>query len=657
MALPDFQQTGTIANASAGAYGTGWSAASGMVRRTATVDGSGSETANSITVPASTSDEIYAMWELILPNDVEITEGNWTVRLETGLGAMNLSWTAVAIVHVNSSNVVQAEIGRATGLGISLTVSNIYSTDVPVSAVNPANGDKILVLCALSNSNSMSNVNSSIVSQSIINTTVEEESGDVSFGSATLTAGSTLEADGVSQSQGAAELIATATVLATAVYSVAGAATLDGNSSLTATGTDAGGEVHEGSAILEGDSMLTATGQSQTASQGVLSGSSGLVADGIGIHLVEATLEATSTLTATPTAIVPGTAELAGTSTLEATANYDAVGAAELAGTSTLTANGIDAGIPADFGEATLAGTSELTATAIADGIGAAELTGDSTLTATGIDAGAGLGAATLAGDSELTATASTVIFASAFLEGTSTLFANPGTETNAQALLAGDSSFEAHGGVTEFRSAQLDGTSALTGSASVDSIGAAILVADSALIATASYTATGQAIISGTSAMIAVGKDIFELVVADHLGAIINYLRADADVMSLTGGHIYGEDLPRSVNPLMPRGAIVVRSTGGPGERRLIALSTQRVDIRCYGTTPYWARRLSLAVEGALKFGLLRKSHYSGEHRTLLHSATLESSANITTELNTDWPVVFSSWLINSAEQTVRAS
>lgn len=98
-----------------------------------------------------------------------------------------------------------------------------------------------------------------------------------------------------------------------------------------------------------------------------------------------------------------------------------------------------------------------------------------------------------------------------------------------------------------------------------------------------------------------------------------------------------------------MPRYAVVLKEAGGG----LIGQAYQdygdvRLDITCYGATPYQASRLSSAVYSALKH--LEREVVSG---VLLHWARPSSKSTGARDPDTDWPVSVSSWQVLSAEIT----
>jgi hypothetical protein len=135
-------------------------------------------------------------------------------------------------------------------------------------------------------------------------------------------------------------------------------------------------------------------------------------------------------------------------------------------------------------------------------------------------------------------------------------------------------------------------------------------------------------------------------MTVPDSCDALCDYLSRDINVVALVGSRFYPGELPKSEAGSMPRAAIVVRWSGGPGERN--GLHTPRVDVDCYGATPKEARLVYLAVFAALR-SLSRQVHAM----MLLHSA-VQSSGPIPTRAAevADWPMVWSSWNVTAGDE-----
>lgn len=137
---------------------------------------------------------------------------------------------------------------------------------------------------------------------------------------------------------------------------------------------------------------------------------------------------------------------------------------------------------------------------------------------------------------------------------------------------------------------------------------------------------------------------------VADPIKGLTTFLKADATIAALVAARVFGEELPKSETASMPRKCIVVEPSGpgslGGGYQEYGDL---RVDLRCYGETPYEARRLQRAAYGALK--ALRRKVHSG---VLLHWAIRSGGPIGLRDPDTDWPFVFESYQVLVAEVEV---
>lgn len=137
---------------------------------------------------------------------------------------------------------------------------------------------------------------------------------------------------------------------------------------------------------------------------------------------------------------------------------------------------------------------------------------------------------------------------------------------------------------------------------------------------------------------------------IADTIKGLRLYLLADATVAGLVGTRVFGGELPDSEADDMPRACVVLNYAGGFADRwAYVELGEPRVDVRCYGTTPYVADQLYRAVHGALKH--LTRTVLGG---TMLHSASLESSVQGLRDPDTEWPFAFSSWVVLASERVV---
>lgn len=133
---------------------------------------------------------------------------------------------------------------------------------------------------------------------------------------------------------------------------------------------------------------------------------------------------------------------------------------------------------------------------------------------------------------------------------------------------------------------------------------------------------------------------------------ALTEFLKADADVASLAGTRVFGAELPEGEAINMPRASVVCRPSGGgsyiPG-RSYIEIADPRVDITCYGATPYQADRTHRAVHAALK--QMRRNVSAG---CLLHWALPTVSPLQLRDPDAEWPMVLSVWQVLYSEKEV---
>lgn len=130
--------------------------------------------------------------------------------------------------------------------------------------------------------------------------------------------------------------------------------------------------------------------------------------------------------------------------------------------------------------------------------------------------------------------------------------------------------------------------------------------------------------------------------VMADPISALVEYLRDNGYVVHRTESRIYSPELPAEVARVMPVNCIVLIPAGGSGygSDNDMELQQQRIDVKCYGTTPYESNRLHAGLRQALR--TLQREVRS---RTLIHWLHEESSAISLREPEVDWPLTFSVW------------
>jgi len=98
-----------------------------------------------------------------------------------------------------------------------------------------------------------------------------------------------------------------------------------------------------------------------------------------------------------------------------------------------------------------------------------------------------------------------------------------------------------------------------------------------------------------------------------------------------------------------MPRKAIVVKQSGGLGSRSYMQHSSPRIDIFCYGETPYQARTVRRQV-----YEVLQQLIRTVTNSTLIHSISPEGGPLDLRDPDTSWPVVFESYQVFAADVPV---
>lgn len=133
---------------------------------------------------------------------------------------------------------------------------------------------------------------------------------------------------------------------------------------------------------------------------------------------------------------------------------------------------------------------------------------------------------------------------------------------------------------------------------------------------------------------------------IQDHVTAVVEYLKADSDIVALVGTRVFGIELPEAEADFMPRKAIVVKQSGGAGSGGWLEHSTPRMDVFCYGETPHQARTVRREVYDVLK-QLIRTVIDS----TLINSISPSGLPLDLRDPDTQWPVVFESYQVFAAE------
>lgn len=133
---------------------------------------------------------------------------------------------------------------------------------------------------------------------------------------------------------------------------------------------------------------------------------------------------------------------------------------------------------------------------------------------------------------------------------------------------------------------------------------------------------------------------------IQDHVTAVAEYLKADLNIVALVGTRVFGIELPESETDFMPRKTIVIKQSGGADSGGWLEHSTPRMDIFCYGETPYQARTVRREVYNVLK-QLIRTVIDS----TLINSISPSGLPLDLRDPDTQWPVVFESYQVFAAE------
>lgn len=128
----------------------------------------------------------------------------------------------------------------------------------------------------------------------------------------------------------------------------------------------------------------------------------------------------------------------------------------------------------------------------------------------------------------------------------------------------------------------------------------------------------------------------------ADIVTAIVELLKADAGIAALAGEHVYGGELPPNLPSLMPRSAIVVQPSGGVpfAPASTAELEAQRLDLICYGATPFEASSLR-RVGNRVLLNTKRRVVAS----TLIHWVQWAGGYLAGRDRDSGWPYAFQSY------------
>lgn len=130
----------------------------------------------------------------------------------------------------------------------------------------------------------------------------------------------------------------------------------------------------------------------------------------------------------------------------------------------------------------------------------------------------------------------------------------------------------------------------------------------------------------------------------SDPIGALVAWLRADADTAALAGANVFGAELPADAVARLPANAIVVSASGGvslTGDSDA-DVDTQRIDLTCYGATPFEAEQLRRVAARALR--RLSRRIVAG---TLIHSVSTAGGYSAGRDRDGEWPRAFQSFQV----------
>lgn len=129
-----------------------------------------------------------------------------------------------------------------------------------------------------------------------------------------------------------------------------------------------------------------------------------------------------------------------------------------------------------------------------------------------------------------------------------------------------------------------------------------------------------------------------------DPLEAVVAYLAADADVVSLAADRVYGAELPAEASqPVLPP-TVVVQNAGGFGNRGTSSDYHQRIDVVAYGPDSLTANHLQLACMGALN--RVKRLVING---TILYSVSNETLPSPGRSPTSFWPYSWTTWSVHT--------
>lgn len=128
----------------------------------------------------------------------------------------------------------------------------------------------------------------------------------------------------------------------------------------------------------------------------------------------------------------------------------------------------------------------------------------------------------------------------------------------------------------------------------------------------------------------------------ADIVTSIVDLLKADAGLVALCEGRVFGGELPPGQAADMPRSAIVVQPSGGVPfhPAGLVKAEAQRLDLVAYGATVFEAMELRATASRLLVLTVRRAM--SG---VLIHWLQSAGGYLIGRDRDGQWPYAFQSF------------
>ena len=134
-----------------------------------------------------------------------------------------------------------------------------------------------------------------------------------------------------------------------------------------------------------------------------------------------------------------------------------------------------------------------------------------------------------------------------------------------------------------------------------------------------------------------------------DYMAAFQSYLQNTSEISSVVGTRIFVSEIPKSEIVNMPRACAVLGFGGGgllTSGQSFVPVSDRRIDVRCYGRTPFEAWQVQAPIHNALKF--MPRTTIGG---AALLWASLDTAEQQLRDPDMEWPFIFSSWQVLVAD------